>query len=245
MSGILRGRSLLALVPWRLALVPCWLALAPWWLALAPAAAQAADQATLTAESDGSSTQLVVTIGVTSALPESWVGWVVDRTTLGVCEPVVQVRAPAAFPATVETYRFHDSTFAADRAYKYRIRAVDAQGNRDYLGYGGSFPPAYYQTAYAMYGNAVAVRGQLTGSAQDAHLEPCAGQCWEPVMVFGLPSALRVFVNSGVVMDLRGTLADEFEGPYLTDITGWTLRADCGLVADEAVSWGAVKAIYR
>jgi len=190
---------------------------------------------------------LTATMQVTSELTASWVGWVVDRTTIGVCEPAVQVNGPHAFSATRTTVGFSDPTVVAGRAYQYRIRAVDASGNRFYLGWGGGdFPPAFYETAYVTCGNAAAVRGNLVHAGGRTGIVPCAGQCWQPILLLAdLPTQLEMFIDTIVVVELSGALGDNFEGPYLGSITGWSIPVGCGIVATEPVSWGAVKATYR
>lgn len=190
---------------------------------------------------------LTATMLVTSELTASWVGWVVDRTTIGACEPAVQVNGPHAFPATLTSVAFSDPTVVPGRAYQYRIRAVDAAGNRFYLGWGGGdFPPAFYETAYVTCGNAVAVRGNLVRSGGRIDIVPCADQCWLPILLLAfLPAELETYIDTVEVVELRGTLADEFEGPYLDGITGWSTPGVCGNVATVPVSWGAVKSTYR
>jgi len=190
---------------------------------------------------------LTATMQVTSELTASWVGWVVDRTTIGVCEPAVQVNGPHAFSAVRTSIGFSDPTVVAGRAYEYRIRAIDAAGNRFYLGWGGGdFPPAFYETAYATCGDAVAVRGTLVHAGGRIGIVPCAGQCWLPILLLAdLPTQLEILIDTVVVVELRGALGDNFEGPYLGSITGWSIPSGCGSVGTEPVSWGALKATYR
>jgi hypothetical protein len=153
------------------------------------------DWAELTAGCGGGTTapNLTATMQVTSELTATWVGWVVDRTTIG-----------------------------------------------------GYFPSAYYETAHITCGTGAAVRGNLVHAGGRIGIVPCAGQCWLPILLLAdLPAELEPFIDTIAVVELRGALGDNFEGPYLGSITGWSIPSGCGTVATEPVSWGAVKATYR
>ncbi|MBE0564537.1 MAG: hypothetical protein IH621_01150 [Krumholzibacteria bacterium] len=111
---------------------------------------------------------------------------------------------------------------------------------------GGPLPPAYYQSAYTACGDAVVVRGRLVGGTWMTGVEVCPDQCWVPVQfVSELPAAPEPLVGTAAVVELRGTLTDEIEGPCVTGVTRWTVLPDCGTVPAVPGNWSGLKAAYR
>ncbi|MBE0564536.1 MAG: hypothetical protein IH621_01145 [Krumholzibacteria bacterium] len=54
-----------------------------------------------------------------TGLAAAWVGWVVIRTTVGMCEPAVLVHGPVAFPAEGrQPYPFFDPNDQPGLAYE-------------------------------------------------------------------------------------------------------------------------------
>ena len=213
----------------------------------APAPAQTdLNWAELTSACGSFAVELTAELDIVTELPAAWIGWVVTRVALGVCEPVTVVHGPVPFPDGARTYQFTDPSAETSRAYAYRLMAVDAAGNRSYVGSGGNFPPGYYQSAYATCEDAIAFRGRLLGSDLMPSTEPCEDQCW-PLLSFvsGLPEVLQPLVGTSAIVELRGPLDDEFEGTYLAEVTGWNVLADCGTVPEAGRSWSALKAGYR
>ncbi len=204
------------------------------------------DSATLTSLCSGTTPQLTVQLDIVNTLPSEWTGWVVERTAIGACEPVATVYGPEAFPSGAQVYSFGDGSAGAGMAYMYRMRAVDAGGNRYYFGTAGTFSPGYYQTAFTTCGDAVAVRGSLTSGGMPYGIQVCEGQCWLPLsFVSELPAELEPLVDTTAVIELHGTLADEFEGSYLASVTSWTILGDCGVVPTTPGTWSGLKATYR
>lgn len=92
-------------------------------------------------------------------LPSEWVGWVVDRETLGDCsDPVDQIGGVIPFPTGTQSY-------------------------------------------------------QLAAAS----------------------ATIRIF----------GKIDAEFEGPYISEVTTWSLSPGCSPVVNQATNWGGLKARYR
>ena len=106
--------------------------------------------------------------------------------------------------------------------------------------------PGYYQSAFSTCEGAPAVRGRLTELGWAAGIEVCEDQCWLPLsFISELPAELEPLVGTTAVVELRGLLGDEFEGPYLGNVTSWVIMGACGTVPTEAESWGGIKSTYR
>ncbi len=102
------------------------------------------------ASGQGGSINITVDLDIGGTLPPEWVGWVVDRTTIGVCDqPVVQIGVSTPFPTGAQNYSLGDNTAEPGITYKYRLFAVDAAGTRHSLPGYTEFPPAYYHFDYA------------------------------------------------------------------------------------------------
>jgi hypothetical protein len=218
-------------------------------LTTSAAAQGAANDALLDAACVGSSVELTVGFDIRTDLPEHWAGWVIDRTSIGVCEPTARVVGPEAFPSGEASLSFVDASAVPGQAYAYAMRPVDAQGSTlfwwipDDMDF---FPPAYYQIDRTTCFDAPAVRGRLIDLGWSVGIEVCEGQCWTMLaFISELPAELAPLVGTDTVVELRGTLADEFEGPYLAEVTGWRILPDCSVVATTATTWSGIKARFH
>jgi hypothetical protein len=217
-------------------------------LATSAAAQSAANGASLTATCGVASVDLDVNFIINTEMPEHWAGWVIDRSSLGVCEPTARVVGPEAFPSGQASFSFVDGTAVPGQAYRYRMVPVDAQGatlHWDHPDYDYFFPPAYLMIDRTTCDNALAVRGRLIDSGWTTRIERCEGQCWEWLDSIDLPDELMPLIGTDVVVELWGTLLDDFEGAYLVDVTSWAVRPDCGVVATETTTWSEIKARFR
>jgi len=217
-------------------------------LLLAPASAQTTNSASLEANGTGSSIQIAVSLDIGGTLPTDWTGWIVDRSTVGNCaDPVVQVGEVMEFPASHLATVLHDYSAEAGITYMYRLFAVDALGGRHALPGLPDWPPGYYFFDYAsVSSDGVVAEGTLVDLGWSTSVATCAGGCWTYVaFISDLPPELTPFVGTELVIRLFGTLAAEFEGPYVEQVTGWEYMLDCAPVATLEKSWGAVKAQYR
>ena len=216
-------------------------------MAAAGARAQVANNINVTAVGGAASIQIDVALDIGGTLPSSWVGWVVDRRTIGLCEPEARVGDVTPFAAGPHTYQLNDADVTGDVTYCYRVFAVDDQGGRHYLGMPPEFPPGYYHDAYASLGGGGKVaRGVLVDLGWTLGINVCPGFCWEPVaFISGPPPELAAEVGSGAVVMIRGSLTNEFEGPYIQEVTDWFFAGECGTLPATPASWGGLKAIYR
>lgn len=209
----------------------------------------AANGASLNAACAGYSVELSVTLNILTELPENWAGWVIDRSSIGLCGPTARVVGPEVFPSGYAAYQFVDNTAVPGQAYRYTMRPVNDQGavlSWYHPDYDQFFPPVYIMIDRTTCFDAPAVRGRLIDMSWTVGIEVCEGQCWDPLaFISELPAALLPLVGTDAVVELRGTLADDFEGPYLTNITGWTLLPGCGSVSTAPDSWSGVKGRFR
>jgi hypothetical protein len=211
------------------------------------AVAQVDNDINVIAQGTGTDIDIVVTMRTGDDLPAEWVGWVIDRSTIGVCGPEVEIVSVQPFPGAEQTMTFSDASAQDSRTYEYQVFAVDAAGDRHYLGSPPAWPPAYYHFDYASANNdAPVAEGTLTDLYWTAGIELCEGHCWEWIsFVSGLPAELEPYIDSGVVVRLHGEIDAEFEGPYISTVTGYTIVGDCSPVGNEARSWSALKSLFR
>lgn len=209
------------------------------------AMAQVDNNINVTASGGATSIQVDITMNIGGTLPTSWVGWVVDRRTNGLCEPEVRLGPVTPFAVGEHTYQFNDPDVLEDVTYYYRVYAVDDQGDRQYLGSPPEFPPAYYHDAYAsLGGSGIVARGTMVD--QGMGIEVCSGYCWEGIaFVSGTPPELMESAGTGDVVMIYGTIDNEFEGPYISMVTDWFFVGECGTVPAMETSWGGLKARYR
>ena len=87
---------------------------------------------------------------------------------------------------------------------------------------------------------------EVTALGWTRGIELCPDHCW-PYLSFisELSGELEAYVGTETVVRLRGRLDAEFEGPYVSEVTGWTLQGSCEPVGAEAVSWDGLKASFR
>ena len=125
------------------------------------ATAQVENDIDVSAVGNGTYIQITVSMDIGGTLPESWVGWVVDRRTLGICEPEFRLGPVTPFPTGAQEYVLNDTSAIETITYKYRVYAVDDHGERHYLGSPPTFPPAYYHDDYASLGVGIVAGGTI------------------------------------------------------------------------------------
>ena len=209
--------------------------------------AQVDNNINVLASGGAASIQVDITMDIGGTLDPSWVGWVVDRRTIGLCEPDLRVSSVMPFEVGEHTYQVTDSAVLQDVTYKYRVYALDDQGDRQYLGSPMEWPPGYYHDDYAsLGGNGIVARGTLVDLGWTLGIEVCAGFCWEYIsFISDYPPELAEGAGTGVVVLIHGTIGNEFEGPFIGTVTEWEIVGECGAVPNEDTSWGGLKARYR
>jgi hypothetical protein len=212
-------------------------------LSVSGAVAQVDNDINVIATGGATFIQVDITMDIGGNLPVSWVGWVVDRRSIGVCEPEVRMGSVSPFEAGEHTYHIYDSNVLEDLAYNYRVYAVDDQGARQYLGSPPLFPPGYYHDDYASIGGSgIVAKGIMVDLGWSLGITVCSGFCWETLsFVSGAPPGLE----AGAMVQIMGAIDNEFEGPYISSITDWMIIEECGPVPNEATSWGGLKSLYR
>ena len=211
-------------------------------LSVSGAVAQVTNNINVTATGGASYIQVAITMDIGGDLPESWVGWVVERKTIGLCEPEVRLGSVSPFEAGENTYQINDSNVLQDVTYYYRVYAMDDQGSRQYLGSPPLFPPGYYHDDYAsLGGSGMVAQGVTVDLGWSLGIVVCPGFCWETLsFISEAPPGLV----AGSMVQIMGTIDNEFEGPYISSISDWMIIWDCGPVPDEEMSWGAGKASF-
>ena len=179
---------------------------------------------------------------INDPLPADWVGWVLLRQTLGSCAEPVEITPVYPFPAVAGTWHVYDAPPHPDLHQRYVVRAVDTEGAYRYLTL-PDFPPGYYATDYAGCGSGPAARGTVTDLGYTLGLDVCDEGCWLPMsFLSGYPADLAYHI--GEVVDIYGSIEDEFEGPYIM-VDGYAVVGECGPVSIRPQSWGAVRRSYR
>jgi hypothetical protein len=212
------------------------------------AAAQVPNYVSLRASGVGSSIVISVELDVGGMLPQEWVGWVIDRTTIGICEePEIQIGDSTPFPVGEQSFVRTDNSVEYGVTYKYRIYAIDAEGVRYYLPGFTEWPPGYYHFDYASIDDSGYVaEGTLVDMGWTTGIVICEGSCWEYVsFISGLPAELAPLVGTPATIRLTGVIDAEFEGPYVSSITSWSVVSGCSPVSTVEMNWGGLKALYR
>ncbi len=201
----------------------------------------------VTASSTGSAINISVDLDIGGTLPAEWVGWVVDRNAIGDCDqPVVQIGGMTPFPSGAQSYLLTDGTARPMTTYMYRIYAVNAAGERFYLPGYTDFPPGYYQFDYASLANGYVAEGQLVDLGWGLGITVCPDGCWQFLAFISDPPAdLLQLAGTEVTVKISGQLDAEFEGPYVSEVTGWETISGCSPVENLETTWGSLKALYR
>ena len=191
--------------------------------------------------------QVDIEMDIGGTLPAEWTGWIVQRTTIGPCEETVELGPPGPFPVGAQNYRINNNTVEEGVVYRYSVRAVTTEGDRVYLGGPPAFPPGYYHDDFASLGNAgMAASGLLIDMGWTLGIEVCSNDCWLPLaFISDAPPDLAAGADTGVVVAIFGRIDNEFEGPYISQVTDWAVVHDCGTVPNEVTDWGGLKARYR
>ena len=186
---------------------------------------------------------LTVTVNITGDVDPDIVGWVVDRETLGACVDDVQIGEIQPIPPVgTHEFQFVDQPDVPDRQTIYRIRGVDAQGTRIWIGWGRR----------TLFAQADCVGGPAArGTVQDLfnglyHVEVCPDECgWARSYFDGVLDASAVGVV-GEVVDVYGQLQAGMEGPFVYE-PSWVLSTDgcTRIVPTDTGSWGSMKGMYR
>lgn len=210
--------------------------------------AQVPNSVSLVADGSGGSIVIDIDLDVGGVLPTEWVGWVVDRSTIGNCdEPTIQLGETTPFPGGEGSYVLNDVLAEPGTTYKYRIFAVDADGVRHYLPGYTEWSPGYYQFDYAsLWDQGYVAEGQLVDLGWTAGIEICQDYCWEYLsFISELPEELMPYVGTSATVQLIGEIDAEFEGPYITQISSWSIVSGCSSVSTAELSWSGLKALYR
>ena len=179
-----------------------------------------------------------------------------DRTALGVCGYETRIGPVTPFPSGAQEYVLTDTDVITDvgppLTYKYRVYAIDDQGERHSLGSPPTFPPAYYHDAYASVGpdpGAVA-GGTIIDLGYALGVELCPDDCWEPISFISSSYphlGLEDLAGTANEVVLVGIIDNEFEGPYIVLVTDivWPRWGCFSPLEDGPASWGALKSRYR
>lgn len=227
-------------------------------LALAPADATA--QAILYAVRDGDMIRVDVSV-VWSELPAEYVGVVVQRWTVGLCDDLTTV-TPAPWPREVRPpqdpfseYTLLSPVPAENRCLGYAVRAIDADGNLFAVRDAGGMPFDFVSC-----GLAIVARGFLMldpyNPTRPPYYEECADGCWSTTSDINLSAvdpatyaAYISFPNAQLVpVDIYGTIwvSDLLPNVQLvaTQVVA-TPSGRCGPLPVTPSSWGQLKRGYR
>jgi len=214
-------------------------------LITAAAAQEEMNNVSLEAACSGSQIEITIELDVQYDLPEGWVGWVVERVPVGICLPTEAICPVTDFPVGAATYTLYDTPDLPDYQHNYRIKGVDADGGRHYMSL-PQWPPGWYSHDYIGCGTAPAGRGTISSEpGWTISVVNCPDMCWiESWFLSGDTWILDDLVDTGIVVDLYGTIDANFEGPYII-VESFEIVDDCNAVAADETTWGAVKSMYR
>ena len=176
----------------------------------------------------GDGVMLTVTHTVSDAYPTDWVGWYVERETVGACVPDVQICEVLPFPDQLGQTAVVLTDFPGPgRNVVYRILARTADG-----GHVGIYTGARMAFFHSICLGGPAFRGTIELYAVDfPYFAPCPEECWFEISVLDtmVPADLAELAGTGIVVDIFGTLASGMEGTRL-DIDFW-LESTQGCIA--------------
>ncbi len=196
----------------------------------------------------GSAISIEVALTINGTLPAEWVGWVIDRKSVGFCDQAVeQIGDVTSFPSGAQVYLLTDNTANSEITYMYRIFAVNDAGERFYFPNNLEFNSSSFHYDYAsVSGNGYVAEGTLVDLGWTIGVQICPGECWEPITsISNPPSLFHFMVGSSVPIRISGELDISVEGPFLSVVTSWSALTDCSAVESAKASWGELKAIYR
>ncbi len=196
------------------------------------------------ASGDEGPVQVTVYLLVGGELPSEWVGWVVDRTQVGVCNPqTAQLGSVMSFPTGEHTYTLPDSDATPGFTYRYRFFVVDSEGTR--MGVPYELFSYTSSSAFGSVSNSGLVGvGYVVDFGWYTGVVACPQECWGPLeqidvqplgFLAGIPLPIKVYGRVGVGI----------EGPFLEELASWEFIDSCQPVLVENYTWGNVKAIYR
>ena len=184
---------------------------------------------------------LTVDVNIVTALPADAVGWVIERSVLGYCWPVVDVGDVRPFPAERQTYLLYDEPDLVGFNTIYQAYAVMESGAREPILQ--AFRTHFAQADCA---GGPAARGVVVEvSPGYYHLDVCPDECWWELSYFDgdLPAEAPELV--GQTINLYGTLEGGMEGPFI-NMTGWEASPlPCFVVPADETDWSGLKALYR
>ena len=188
--------------------------------------------------------QVSVYLLVGSELPSDWVGWVVDRTEVGVCSPqTLQLGDVLLFPSGEQTFSLPDIGAEPGATYIYRFFAVDSVGNR--VGLPHSLFSYSSSSAFGSVLNSGLVGvGHVVDFGWYAGIMSCHQECWGPLEGLEVQS-LSFLAGFFLPIKVYGRVGVGVEGPYLEELASWETINSCVPVSTEGCSWGNLKAIYR
>ncbi len=215
---------------------------------LGTATAQVPNDIDVQATDEGGSIKIAVYMDIGGELPAEWVGWVLVRSTLGNCDQSsMQISGPTPFVPGAGTLNIWDHAVVPGVTYQYLVLAVDAQGIRHSLQGFILFPPAYYHFDFAsVSGDGVVAEGRLIDLVYTVGLEVCDDSCWGYIAFISNASPeLASLVGLPLTVRITGRLDADFEGPYITEVSDWSVVPGCFTVPSETSNWGNVKTLYR
>jgi len=215
-------------------------------LLLLPAIAAGSVSLHAVCEADGS---VAITITAENdAMPPDWLGLVVTRTRIGVCDVSENLtEAPLDLPAPGDEliHRVDSSVPLPGVNYRFETRAVDANGRLYDL------PGAVYD--HAALGLAPSFIGRVVYEADDAYrLEGCTADCW-PTCNDISASQLGVSDFQMLMWATKSTTIAIYAapaGPLASNdcfeyVTAVKIAPPCFITPNESASWSSLKSSYR
>lgn len=197
----------------------------------------------MTAGCAGDDVVLSIDFTVVQAPPGQFVGWIVDRTVLGLCVDDAWATEVMAWPEIGQTHL--ELTVTPDVEFFdaiYRIWAVDSEGNQTFI-----YWPQRHNFAHAECLPGPSTVGRFVDYAGNTYFEACPESCWPGLSPFdgNYPEGADELVGTDQLMNLHGELFMGMEGVYINATDMEPSSFPCTWVGTAVTSWGGLKAIYR
>lgn len=177
--------------------------------------------------------------------PSEFVGWVVERRQLGLCEPVHFVTEDLPWPE-LGSHHFDLTVTPSSPFFDgiYRIWALDAEGNKTFISW-----PSRNSLAHSECRPGPSTVGRFY-EYDDGWIvfEACEEWCWGGLSEWdgSYPPGVAEVANTGMVMALYGEWQMGMHGNYLNDPSMEVAYYPCdSVVALERENWGTIKSMYR
>ncbi|MBU8871413.1 MAG: hypothetical protein KOO60_11165 [Gemmatimonadales bacterium] len=197
----------------------------------------------MTASCSGDDVVLSIDFNVTQEPGAQFVGWIVERTVIGLCVEEAWVTEVLPWPALGETHL--DLTITPEIGFFdaiYRIWAVDVDDNEVFI-----YWPQRHNYAHADCLPGPTTVGYFVYYGDNVYFEACTDLCWPGLSPFDgiYPDGAEELIGTGQLMNLYGELFSGMEGDFIHSTGMAPSSFTCEPVSNGVTTWDGLKAQFR